>query len=64
MSELVDRLTAFVKLYGKNFFLLIIIIIFFAAAFETESSCVPLEPETESSCVPLESEMEDVKECE
>jgi len=51
MSELVDRLTTFVKLYGKNFFLLIIIIIFFAAAFETDSSCVP----------PVK---EDVKECE
>ena len=51
MPELVDRLTAFVRLYGKNFFLLIIIIIFFAAAFETGSSCVP-------------PEKEDVKECE
>lgn len=50
MSDFINKLAVYSRLYGKPFFLLIIIIIFFAAAFETDIPGTALEQENEQAC--------------
>lgn len=50
MSDFVERLAVFTRLFGRHFFLLIIIILFFAAAFETDVSSEPSVLENAETC--------------